>query len=407
MDPEPRPLSPQQADLLVVLSRFVATHLERERELAARRALEAELRVRDRAVDAAASGVLISDPQQPDAPAIYVNPAFERLSGYPADEVLGRNCRFLQGPATDPAAVATLHAAIAGGQECRVTLLNYRRDGTPFWNELSIAPVRDPAGEVTHFIGVQLDVTAERELARLKDEMVAVVSHDLRTPLTSIVGYADLLLSRQFPEAERRRFLTTIAEEGRRLGGFVDEFLDLRRMEEGGQGLTRAPRDPAGLLERALSALDPDPAHPTVLEVPNGLPPVDADGGAVQRVLTNLVGNARKYSPAGGEVRVTAAGTGAGMLLVTVADRGLGLPPEALPRLFDPFYRVDAADRREIRGTGLGLAICKQLVELHGGRIWAESDGPGRGARFSFTLPFAATPDRARDDGHDDGNAAG
>ena len=110
----------------------------------------------------AAEGVTIADARLPDRPLIYVNEGFERVTGYPAAEVLGRNCRFLQGPDTDPAAVAGIRAAVAGERECVVEILNYRRDGTPFWNRLSITPVRDETGEVTHFIGIQSDVTARR-----------------------------------------------------------------------------------------------------------------------------------------------------------------------------------------------------------------------------------------------------
>lgn len=121
-----------------------------------------QLALKDRALDVAAEGVTIADARLPDRPLIYVNEGFERVTGYPAAEVLGRNCRFLQGPDTDPAEVARIRAAIVGERECVVEILNYRRDGTPFWNRLSITPVRDETGEVTHFIGIQSDVTARR-----------------------------------------------------------------------------------------------------------------------------------------------------------------------------------------------------------------------------------------------------
>jgi PAS domain S-box-containing protein len=121
-----------------------------------------QLALKDRALDVAAEGVTIADARLPDRPLIYVNEGFERVTGYPAVEVLGRNCRFLQGTDTDPAAVERIRAAVAGERECVEEILNYRRDGTPFWNRLSITPVRDETGEVTHFIGIQSDVTARR-----------------------------------------------------------------------------------------------------------------------------------------------------------------------------------------------------------------------------------------------------
>jgi PAS domain S-box-containing protein len=121
------------------------------------------LALKDRALNVAAEGVTIADARAPGRPLIYVNEGFERMTGYPVAEALGRNCRFLQGPGTDAAAVAEIRAALAECRECRVEILNYRKDGTAFWNRLSITPVREPSGEVTHFIGIQSDVTARRE----------------------------------------------------------------------------------------------------------------------------------------------------------------------------------------------------------------------------------------------------
>jgi sigma-B regulation protein RsbU (phosphoserine phosphatase) len=126
-------------------------------------ALADQLALKDRALDVAAEGITIADARLPDRPLIYANEGFERVTGYPIAEVLGRNCRFLQGADTDPAAVAEIRAAIAAQRECVVEILNYRRDGTTFWNRLSITPVRNEAGDVTHFIGIQSDVTARRQ----------------------------------------------------------------------------------------------------------------------------------------------------------------------------------------------------------------------------------------------------
>jgi phosphoserine phosphatase RsbU/P len=143
-------------------------------------ALADQLALKDRALDVAAEGITIADARLPARPLIYANEGFERLTGYPVAEVLGRNCRFLQGPGSDPAAVAEIRAAIAAERECIVEILNYRRDGSSFWNRLSITPVRDDAGAVTHYIGIQSDVTARREaedgLRRAKEAL----DHDLR-----------------------------------------------------------------------------------------------------------------------------------------------------------------------------------------------------------------------------------
>jgi CheY-like chemotaxis protein len=198
---------------------------------------------------------------------------------------------------------------------------------------------------------------------------------------------------RPFDEEERREFLTIMLEEGRRLTALINDFLDLQRMESGRQAVAPEPSDLVGLVARAVAAAGPDDAHPTVVDVPADLPPALADADRVIQVLANLLSNARKFSPGVGEVRISARVVtpvnGSPTLEVAVRDRGLGLPPEALPRLFEKFYRVDNSDRREIQGTGLGLAICRQIVEGHGGRIWVESAGLGHGATFKFTLPVA------------------
>ena len=246
-------------------------------------------------------------------------------------------------------------------------------------------------------IGLTLrDVTHERDLNRVKDEIISVVNHELRTPLASVVGFAELLLSRDFSEEQRRRFLTSMVQEGLRLAALVDDLLDVQRLDGGGEPFTFEACEPRALLERSVAGAGPDPARPIVMDAADNVPPVRADANRVQQVLSNLLGNARKYSPNGGTI-VLSARTLEGSVEISVADEGLGIPPEALPRLFEKLYRVNSPDRREIRGSGLGLAIVKQIVEVHGGRVRAESAGLGQGARVSFTLPIADVPAEAGD----------
>jgi sigma-B regulation protein RsbU (phosphoserine phosphatase) len=143
-------------------------------------ALAEQLALKDRALDVAAEGITIADARLPARPLIYANEGFERLTGFPVGEVLGKNCRFLQGPDTDPTAVAEIRAAIADERECIVEILNYRRDGSSFWNRLSITPVRDASGVVTHYIGIQSDVTARREAEDGLRRAKAALDHDLK-----------------------------------------------------------------------------------------------------------------------------------------------------------------------------------------------------------------------------------
>jgi signal transduction histidine kinase len=191
---------------------------------------------------------------------------------------------------------------------------------------------------------------------------------------------------RDYPEEQRKGFLQTMMSEEERLSALINDFLDLERMAAGGQQLNLAPIELGSVVRRAVDAAGIDEAHPVIVDVASGLPEVMADEDRLMQVLLNLISNARKYSPEGGEVRVLVTANDR-FLATTVIDQGLGIPPEARARLFEKFYRVHVQDHAEIKGTGLGLAICRQIVEAHGGRIWALSPGTGKGSTFGFSIP--------------------
>lgn len=236
-----------------------------------------------------------------------------------------------------------------------------------------------------------LQVAQERE--RLKDELLSTVSHELRTPLAALVGFSELLLTRDYGEAERREFLGIMLKEGRRLAGLVDGILEVQRLRSGRLELHRAAVDLHELVEAAWNGLGTSPGHALVLVVPLAAPTVLADRDRLHQVLVNLLSNARKYSPDGGTITVRVT-PGEGQVEVAVADRGLGVPAAALPHLFDDFYRVERAEQQAIAGSGLGLAICRKIVEAHGGTIRAQSAGAGRGTTVRFTLPLATAAER-------------
>jgi PAS domain S-box-containing protein len=372
------------------------------RDVTEREQAKAALYLRDHAIASTSEGITISDPQRPDHPLIYVNSGFERLTGYQRDEVIGRNCRYLQGPDTDPAAVATIRAALAAERHCTVEVLNYRKDGTPFWNLLSITPVRNSAGNVTHFIGVQVDITKRKEIERLKNELVATVSHELRTPLASLRGFAELMLQRVYTPAQQREFLRIIHQEAMRLGKLIDDFLDLQRMESGRETWRFEDVDLKPALDETLALFTPTTTQHTLrLEVDERLPRVRANTDRVRQALVNLIANAIKFSPAGGEVRVAARAEPDAVTL-SVRDHGIGMSPEAMRELFTKFYRVDNAETRRIGGTGLGLALVKEIATAHGGRVWVES-ALGAGSTFHLTLPRA---DAVRPDASERADAA-
>ncbi len=195
-----------------------------------------------------------------------------------------------------------------------------------------------------------------------------------------------MLATREVTAAQRQEYLAVMLQEGRRLTALVNDFLDLRRLEGGHLSMRFAPADIKALVTRAVELFSEPGAAPIEMRLPDDLPLVRVDGDSMFRVMANLLSNARKYSPLGGPIVVAAAVVN-GMVEVSVQDKGLGIPPEALAQLFAKFFRVESTDRRSIGGTGLGLAICKNIVESHGGKIGARSEGLGMGTLFYFTLP--------------------
>ncbi len=240
-----------------------------------------------------------------------------------------------------------------------------------------------------NIMAAELEAAERRRVALIGD-----VAHELRTPLATIEGYAEGLLDGVVePGAETWAILH---EEARRLRKLVQELQELSRAEARQLHLHLAPIKPAELVKRAITRIEPQFAdHDIGLidQVNSGLPDVRADTDRIIQVLINLLGNALRYTPAGGNVIVRAERQDA-QIVFQVIDTGIGIAPEHLPHLFERFYRVDKARSRAMGGSGIGLTIAKALVEAHEGRVWAASEGMGKGALFSFTLPIADSADK-------------
>jgi PAS domain S-box-containing protein len=261
----------------------------------------------------------------------------------------------------------------------------------PYANRLYLVhtlPIKNEHGEVFAGIAMMQDITAQKEAERLKDEVVSTISHELRTPLTSLRGFAELMLEREFPAEKQHQFLLIMHDETVRLTNLINDFLDLQRIQSGRQSYHFDRLELIDVLRESIALFtQAGEKHPLRLEAPDALPPVQVDKDRIRQVLSNLLSNAVKFSPRGGEVTVGARQEGA-EVVVWVADQGVGIPPEALPKLFSIFFRADNAETRNIGGTGLGLALVKGMVEAHQGRVWVESE-IGRGSTFFFTLPVA------------------
>ena len=258
-------------------------------------------------------------------------------------------------------------------------------------NAVKLAASGDRSAAGPGVVLVLHDVTALRQLERVRTEFVANVSHELRTPLTAIQGYLETLLSGALEERENaRRFLEIVLRHSERLGRLLNDLTDLSNIELGKVALRREPVRVDEVVASVVGIIAPRAARSRVAvtaQVPADLPEVSADRDRLAQVLINLVDNAVKYTPEGGSVSLTARRPDEHAIEMAVTDTGIGIPPADLPRITERFYRVDRARSRELGGTGLGLAIVKHLVMAHGGELGIESE-PGRGTTVRFTLPI-------------------
>lgn len=261
-------------------------------------------------------------------------------------------------------------------------------DGPSITTLMNTTPIRSEEGEVESVVVTLQDMTPLEDLERLRAEFLALVSHELRTPLTAIRGSATALLDdfSGLHPVERRQFSQIILDQTDRMRGLIADLLDVALIETGTLSVSPEPTDLTALMDDVRTTfLSGGHKHSLQVDLVSGLPWVMADRFRIVQVLGNLLTNAAKRSPESSSIRVTAA-LGEFQVAVSVSDDGQGIPAESLPNLFRKFFRV--ATEEQGGDTGLGLAVCKGIVEAHGGRIWAESDGPGLGARFTFTLPL-------------------
>ncbi len=231
---------------------------------------------------------------------------------------------------------------------------------------------------------------ALRELDHMKAEFISNVSHELRTPLHSIRGFTKLILNGKVPDAKmQNEFLTIVDEDGNHLEELIDGLLDISRLECGGFKITKLCQPIEYIIHdviQSCNSLANEKGITIKEDVPATLPAIEVDGKRLRRVMANLLSNAIKFSNEGGSITIKGA-VKESELLVQVSDRGIGIPEEAIPHLFERFYQVNSSMTRNAGGNGLGLYISKNIVEAHGGRIWAESE-IGKGSVFSFALPL-------------------
>ncbi len=261
-----------------------------------------------------------------------------------------------------------------------------RRDGSTFWgfSQGRALDNADPVGGGS--VWVISDLSERQEMDRMKDEMLSVVGHEVRTPLAGIMGYAELMMDIDIPLEQRREFLGIIHHESERLAELFDNFLNLQTLKKEKTSFNYQPVQLESVLRAAVDLFrNASKKHQLQFTCAGDLPEVMGDVEQLHRIFLNLISNAIKYSPDGGLVSVSACQS-AGAVVVQVTDQGIGISPEMQERIFESFFRVDNRDNRRIGGTGLGLALVRETVRKHGGRVWVDSK-EGKGSTFYVALP--------------------
>jgi len=398
-----REFTPANLATLSHLASLVVAEIELRYEIGGRQRAEESLRLLQAAAQQGSDAIMVTtallDPPGPEI--VLINPAFTKLTGYTAEEVVGKTPRIFQGPKTDSRVLDEAHAHLARGEASRFEVVNYRKDGTDYILSNEITPIRDESGKVTHFISFQCDATERNRAAaalhqakeeaeranRAKSEFLSRMSHELRTPLHAILGFAQLLEVEGNTDEEADN-LTQIIRAGNHLLGLINEVLDIARVEAGKLALTPEPVGVRDTLEESLSLVKPLASQRGVrLEPPTGDLNCEVLSSALRfkQVMLNLLSNAVKYNVKNGAVSVSCQKV-EDRLRIEVADTGRGISAENLGRLFRPFERLEVRDT-VTEGAGLGLSLSKHLVEMMGGKIGVEST-VGNGSTFWVELPL-------------------
>ncbi len=350
-----------------------------------------ERRRLDALLEASADGIMVL---RPDMSIERFNRALVTLTGWTMQEASGRHHEEVITWARRSSQV-TLKQAVEQGWPNREGRTLYvegelrRRNGSIVSVGITYAPLITPSGRLLNIIGIVRDITRFREADALKDTFISVVSHELKTPVAIIKGYAETL---RRPQARRNlalmeEMLGAIVEESDRMTRLVDDLLDASRLQADGLPFRDVEEVDMRLVARRVMQRYEKQAdrHDLHLEFPEDFPSISGDPQRLEQVLDNLLSNAIKYSPRGGDIIIKGKASPA-EILVSVTDQGIGIPVDEQEKIFDRFYRVESPETRAVSGTGLGLYLTRAIVQAHGGRCWVDSR-PGYGSTFYVALP--------------------
>ena len=357
------------------------------RDISQRKLMQDALRMSEQKyrtlVEASPDGVMSIDR---DGIITDCNPGLCRMLGYDRDSLQGQQARQLMTP-KDLAAEPEYRSRLTRGEVMEVDTEIIRRDGLPLPVSVKMVRLAETGAAGIQTIVYLRDIADRRKIDEMKDEFIGLVSHELRSPLTVIIGALHTAISEgpRLSPRETNQLLEDAAQEAEQLSHLVGNLLELSRAQANRLFLHMEPVNLAKTVHKVVKSVErQSPKHRFVVDLPAKLPPVSADQLRLERVLHNLLENSVKYSPKDTEITVSARHE-AGRLVVSITDRGPGISKEDQSRLFKPFQQLGDPVLDHTKGAGLGLLVCRRLVEAHGGRIWIESE-PGQGATFRFTI---------------------
>ncbi len=323
-----------------------------------------------------------------DGKILRLNQAMADMLGYTIEELKKKTLLDVTHPDDMNASVERLDALLNNeAATMRLEKRYIKKDGSVFWGDVSTTLLRDERGKPDRFITNVVDINERKKIDQMKDEFIGMVSHEIKTPLTVVIGALSTATKNGLPPEDVRGFLQDAVSYADILTDIVDNLLELSRSQSNRLVLNKEPADIRPIALKVAKNLENKSArHHIIVDMPEGLPHPVIDPLRAERIIHNLVDNAIKYSPEGGDVTVFARAENS-HLLVGVQDQGIGIAPEDQQRLFQRFQRLEYNTGTSIQGIGLGLNVCRILVEAHGGSIWVESE-KGKGATFYFALPL-------------------
>jgi len=347
--------------------------------------IEEELLKFKLAVESAAEHIIITDPE---GKIIYANPAASRTTGYSLDEIIGQTPA-LWGKQMPKEFYEKMWDTIKNKKETfEGEVNNIKKGGQNYIASLYISPALDANKEVKYFVGIERDITKEKQMEQMKDDFINITAHDLRTPATATKGFLSMILEGDAGEIspEVKKMVLEAYEGNERLIELVNNFLNVSKIERGKIIVTPKPHEIAEIVEGSMQGLKTQAEERGLYlkcDAGTNLPKVMADEDRIIEVLNNLISNAIKFTQKGG-IQITHHQVDGGFLVTNIEDTGPGISKEQLPNLFQKFQKAGALS--DTPGLGLGLYISRLIINLSGGKIWVNSE-VGKGSTFSFSLP--------------------